>query len=326
MALITETQIVNRALQYCGAQRIAAGLFRTEDSKNAEEARACYDMLRQAELRRNVWRFSIRETVIRGINEDTRQVTFPLWSSVTSYAINNIVRGTDGRIYISRVAANLNHDPVDPEFVYWGLYFGNDLATVWDEDTSFSAGELAYVSTTLYLSLQNLNEDNDPASSPLFWLEITGATLAEINFIYPIGAGPTSNTTTRNVYKLPVGFMREAPQDPKRGAWLWLGAPAGNFYTDWYYEGDYLTSMMPGPILYRFAADVDDPSAFDPMFSEGFATRLALSLSEVLSQSVTKTSALSAMYAKFMGEARIVNAIEQGPVEPPEDSYVTCRY
>ena len=45
------TQLANRALQHCGAPRIAAGALLTEDSKNASEIRECYDPLRRAEHR-----------------------------------------------------------------------------------------------------------------------------------------------------------------------------------------------------------------------------------------------------------------------------------
>jgi hypothetical protein len=64
---------------------------------------------------------------------------------------------------------------------------------------------------------------------------------------------------------------------------------------------------------------------FDPMFVEGFGSRIALETCEPITQSTEKLKAIAGEYKTFMGEARTVNAIEQGPTEPPEDDYITCR-
>jgi hypothetical protein len=46
---------------------------------------------------------------------------------------------------------------------------------------------------------------------------------------------------------------------------------------------------------------------------------------EPLTQSSAKLGTIAKMYDTFMTEARIVNGIETGAEEPPEDDYVTCR-
>lgn len=380
MSVITETMIANRALQRCGALRIADGALRTEDSKNANEIEACYDMLRRAEMRRNVWRFSIRTTALRAIGDFSKFVTFGAYSSGTSYAVNDVALASDGQVYSSRVAANTGHDPTTSQ-TYWTLYFGNLIAqeyvTTWsatptyaiddhavgsdsqvyrslqnanvnhnpvgdgdvhwslattvdeddlteEDDQAYYAGEVVYKGNKVYISLVNDNE-TDPGSSS--WLLFTTApTLSKLNFIYPIGAGPSSNTTTRNAYRVPNGFLREAPQDPKAGAATFLGAPTGLFYTDWNFEGDYFTTRDTGVIPFRFAADINDPAAFDPLFAEGFACRIALEVCEPITQSNSKIQTIAGEYKKFMTEARTVNGIETGAVQPPEDDYIATRY
>ena len=142
---------------------------------------------------------------------------------------------------------------------------------------------------------------------------------------YPIGSGPQSQTETLNVYMLPNGFLREAPQDPKAGLYSFLGAPAYNTQNDWLLEGDFLLSQCATPIIFRFIADVVNVREMDDLFCEGFACRIAVETCETITNSNAKQQTCNNSYKLFMGEARTVNAIETGPVEPPEDDYITCR-
>lgn len=324
MSLITETAIANKALQRVGADEIADGEIWTEISRNAKEIRKTYDISRRFELRRNVWRFAIRTQILRSLDTDTRRVTFPDWADDDDYVMNDVVVA-DGQIWMAKKDMNApSADPADHDFTSWGNYFGNLVAHEWDEDTTYMSGELVYVAAQVYISLQNTNTDN-LVSDTDFWQPLAG-TLSSVSFIYPIGAGPSSNTQTRNVFMLPYGYLREAPQDPKAGAMTPLGAPTNLLYSDWYYESDYFTSVMVGPIPYRFVADIEDPAAWDPMFVSGFSCALALEVCEPLTQSTAKMGQVGNQYIKFMTEARTVNGIEQGPVEQPLDSYLSCRF
>lgn len=370
--MTTETEIANLALQKCGADAIASGALWSEDSKNALEIRKCYHHLRRSELRRNVWRFSIRTEILRPRNDDTRLIVFPTWDALVAYAINNVVVRSDGQLWMA-ISTGINHDPDARTFTYWTNYTGTDWVTLYDVLVSFMSGEIVYETGTnkifmsvqnnnvgelltdtdwwlpldaaaysgattyalgdrvlsagiTYVSIQAANTGHTPASSPTWWT-VTGApAIFETAFIYPIGAGPSSSTATRNVFRLPNNFMREAPQAPKQGSYLPLGAPAGLPYSDWQFEGNYFTSQMAGPIAFRFAADISDPNAMDPMFIDGFSNRVGFTVVETLTQSDTKKKILAGEYNKFMSEARTVNGIETGAVEPPEDSYISLRY
>jgi hypothetical protein len=375
---ITETTVANRALQHLGAKRIST-VLRTDPSQNAAAIRACYDTLRRAELRRNVWRFSIRVNALRAVDLDTMLVTWPAWSNITAYAINDIVTGSDGQSYISKAASNTANDPtLTIGGTSWSLYFGTNTAqqyvAAWSSAYTYSKNQNVLGSNgSFYTSLVGSNINNNPVSSPSDWAisttvtvgtsyyagelvytltsplvvyislvngntvtpigDTTGSwqtftvapTIAVYNFIYPIGAGPGSNDFTRNVFMLPNGFLREAPQAPKAGVDPFLGAPSGLANTDWEYQDDFLTSFCPGPIVFRFCADVSDPTQFDPMFVEGFAGRLGAETCEEITQSDDKLQRCETIYSKFMGEARTVNGIETGPVAWPVDEYLAVR-
>ena len=116
-----------------------------------------------------------------------------------------------------------------------------------------------------------------------------------------------------------------APQDPKAGIYSFLGAPAYNTQNDWLLEGDYLLSQCATPIIVRFIADVMSVKEMDDLFCEGLAARIAVETCEIITNSNAKQQTCNNAYNKFMGEARIVDAIETGAVEPPEDDYIVCR-
>jgi hypothetical protein len=404
--MATPTDVVNRGLQRVGSKLIAAGALLTETSKQAEQARALYDICRSAELRRNVWRFAIRTVALRPLVSTSRRVTFPAWATGTVFQVGGVatsgglvwqsvladkvatftvdvatpatftlaahgfVTGTpfqitttgalptglavDTTYYVItaglvagsfRASATLGgaainttgsqsgthtltagmntaQTPADSPPTYWTRYFGPLTATEHDADLSYLQGEIVYVSSAVYLSLVGSNEDTPPTPN---WRLLTGATLSAVSIIYPINAGPNAQSTSRQVYMLPSGFMRIAPQNPKAGQALYLGAPDGQFLDDWNFENNCFVSNDPGPLIIRFAADVADSTLFDALFVEGLGCRIGIELAEILTQSSTKVQQVQQQYSVFMKDARAVNAIETGPVYPPEDAWIQCR-
>ena len=153
------------------------------------------------------------------------------------------------------------------------------------------------------------------------------ATISPYKPTYPQTTGPVSQRTTRNAFRLPAGFLREAPQAPKMGAVSYLGAPGGLQYTDWEFEGNYLISGTTSTIMFRFVADVQDVTAMDDMFCEGLAARIALETGPTLRPSTFNDArdGITRRYKEIMGEAREINAIELGAEEPPVDDWISCR-
>lgn len=238
------------------------------------------------------------------LNEGNDPALAPaLWDDATTYASGDDVGASDGFIYTSAVSSNLDNDPTLDDGSNWT---NTGVLNPWT--TVFTGG-----------------------ATSLKWLQVGGAefpagvTLSTPNIHYPIGSGPASQGG-RNIFKLPAGYLRTVPQDPKAGSWSALGAPSGLGYTDWDYESGYLVSRETGVIVLRFVADVTDVRLMHDMFCEGLGYRIGLAVVEKLTQSTNKKGTIAQEYQKFMSEARLVNAIEAGSVEPPEDDYVTCRW
>ena len=164
---ITATDIANRACQRVGAARIAAGALLTENSRQASEIRACYDMLRRFELRRNVWRFAIRTVALRPMdNNNAKIITFGAFDNSATYGINDIIVGDDGQIYYSRVGSNTGNLPsTNP--AKWALYFGPDVAsefvTTWAGTFTYVTGDSSVGSDgAVYTSIASPNLNHNP--------------------------------------------------------------------------------------------------------------------------------------------------------------------
>lgn len=298
--------VCNRGLQLIGATRVAS---LTEDSKNAAAAAFVYDNLRLAELRRNVWTFSVRQAVIRSLSDTTVLLTPPTWTAGAK-AAGTIVSYL-GTIWIATVATS-GVPGTSPD---WATYAGPLTLAPYDATEEYETGELVSQVGTIYLSTIGGNAVAPPSAN---WIAPTGLTSTPISIFEPL----TSNA--RYLFRLPANFLRNAP-DPKTGAYGVLGGPAWNGYLDRNIQGDYLSSTDPLAINMRFVADVQDVTKFDPMFCEGLACRIALALAEELTQAPTKVGAIAQQYQKFMGEARMVNAIETGPTEANEDDWIVVR-
>ena len=233
--------------------------------------------------------------------------------------------------------------------VYLSLQNGNadvpGTATVFDPTVTYFQNQVVTYSAVAYMSTVDLNLANQPNTSPTQWttscvggagsdkwLEIGGAefpagvTLAQLNIIYPISTGPASQTVTKNVFRLPNGFLKQAPPDPKQGGYWSLGGPHGAWADDWLFEGNYIVSADIGPIMIRFVADVTDVASMGDMFCEMLACRIALEVCEPLTQSTSKLEKIEQVYEKFATEARRTNAIEIGSEDPADDDFVLVRY
>lgn len=422
-AFIDSLDIANRACDHCGVSHIRSA---DEDSKNNNVIASVYDKLREAELKRNNWKFSIKRAVLRPIDTTTMRLDPHPYDASVTYQPGSVVRDADDVLWYSTLPNNLGNPPGSS--TAWDQYFGPLTVGPYDPTTGYFAGELVYKpagnpggyvvfmalapnsgvdpavadawsSTTTYYasqavsysgsqwySLIDLNLGITPADAPLAydpqanystgnqvtavdgyiytsavnsnigfdpvtdggthwtptnlpaawsrvpaiypssttWLPLY-AGLSALNIFYPIGSGPASQAANRNVFVMPSGFLKRAPQDPKAGSTSYLGAPSGLPYNDWVFEGNYLVSRDAYPIAFRFTSDVKDVRKMDAMFCEGLAARIGMDVAEILTQSTSKVGAIAQKYKVYMGEARAANAVEVGAEEPPEDDYITCR-
>src|SRR5690242_8352988 len=97
-AFTSKTDIGNRALQHCGADRITAF---DEDSKRASEVAFVYDKVRVAELQRNVWTFATRRASLRAVDTTTMLLVPALWMPSATYYRGCIVADATGNLWIS---------------------------------------------------------------------------------------------------------------------------------------------------------------------------------------------------------------------------------
>lgn len=243
----------------------------------------------------NLWRSTIAYNV--GITPAAAPAP---WVATNNYGQNVLVTGPDGIIYNSLHASNVGNNPALDSGVNWA---STNTPAAWaSANNEWGKGQ-------------------QPADS---WLPIFGG-MRNLTFVYPIGTGPLEQTVTKNAYRLPGGFLRRAPDDPKAGSQSYLGAPSGLAYDDWNLEGNFIVSQEGTPIILRFIADVAKVSEFDDLFCEGLACRLAYEACEKITQSTEKLRSISQIYKDHMGDAREVNAIEVGSTEPPVDDWIACR-
>jgi len=330
--------IANRALQYCGAPRIASF---GDNSRAAAETQFCYHKLRQAELRKNIWRFSIRHAVLRAMDSTSLLWTPPAYASGTTYSTGQVVTFDNGfanTYWISKVDSNTGNTP-SRSSDQWENYFGPVIGPLHDATQTYAAGDIVYTGVgTFYLSIANNNSDTPPTAN---WAALNGTT-ATPPTLTPNAYDPAyTSSTLLNIFPLPHGWLRAAPQAPKRGSVSYLGAPGNVNYSDWLFEEDHILSNDSGPIVLRFVADIRDVTTMDSMFCEGLAARMAISVFRSVSPNVqsigpdgkpvikeASEAALNKIelaYKKFMSEAAMVNGIELDSVESPLDDYLSTR-
>lgn len=247
-----------------------------------------------------------------------------VYDSTASYYAGDVVYEDDGNGNFTLYTSLLNVTTDDPA-----------TTEAWSATTTYYKDQIVSYLSVNYIALVDATLGDTPNTSPSQWAvtALTGSlqwvkqagTLAQLAILYPIGSGPTDQPTTRNVYPLPYGYLRKAPQDPKAGIQSIYGAPTNRAQDDWIIEGNYLTTMDSQPINFRHVTDMCIVPLMNAMFCEGMACRIAVELCEPITQSTEKIRVVGSSYGTFMREARLVNGIENETVEPAEDDWITTR-
>jgi hypothetical protein len=94
-----------------------------------------------------------------------------------SYAQGASVTGSDGKIYVSRVNANLGHDPTTDGGAHWQAAGSEVFLGAWSGAVSYVIGNVTSVSTQLFFALQNSTNQN-PTSTTGFWQLLNPSTIA----------------------------------------------------------------------------------------------------------------------------------------------------
>lgn len=258
----------------------------------------------------------------------TQLWTPPAYSATSSYTAGTIVV-YQGDYYQAQPGVSVGDIPNTA--LTWFKYFGPLTVDPWGINlpfnpqpvaTSYYPGEIVSYNGANYLSLTTNNISTPGASST--WMVI-GGTLSAIQILYPLNTGPRSDVTTWNIFKLPYGYLRKCPKNPKAQVNMRLGAPAYNGEDDYVTEGGYVVSQQGSPIFIRCVVDMIDVQNMDAMFCHALAGQLAWHGCEAITQAADKKQAAEAYYKWAIQEAGTVDGIEEGAVEPVEDEYLMVR-
>lgn len=90
--------------------------------------------------------------------------------------------------------------------------------------------------------------------------------------------------------------------------------------------GMWNASNTASPVLYlNYISDIQDPTQFDPLFCEALSHRMAIAMCERITQSNQKKQILQAEYKESIAEARVTDAFENLPDDPPDDDFWLAR-
>jgi hypothetical protein len=249
------------------------------------------------------------------------------WLVGSTYAQNTLIARTalgQTLFYFSLQNGNIGNDPAAS--VGWWQQFAIDFP-----HQEYPAGPFIYTDFNggpiVYMALLTFPphpyEYIPPPPNP-FWLEMDG-TLNAVQILYPLGTGPTWQTETRNIFRLPYGFIRQVPTDPKSDLQPPVGGPAYHAESDALIEGQWMVSAYPGPMLMRFVADVIDVPSMDPLFCMYLAAFCAYQTCEAITQKSDKLAEAKMAMKEARGDAVTINGIETGTVDPDEDEYILAR-
>ena len=116
-------------------------------------------------------------------------------------------------------------------------------------------------------------------------------------------------------FPLPSDFLRLLPSYPEEN----LNSK------DWQIEDGAIFTNDSAPLNIRYVQQVTDPNTMDSLFREALASRMALELCEIITQSNTKKADAKDDYTATIRMAKHTNAIENVPQASAEDTWITAR-
>ena len=135
----------------------------------------------------------------------------------------------------------------------------------------------------------------------------------------PFGEGVTS-------YKLPLDCLRVLGLYDTREVWSvedgLIRTAEGVTTQDKAGDLNLYTTRLPFTYIYQNT----DPDTYDPLLVSAIASRLAVELCEVLTQSNTKRELAQREYQQLLMDARRADGQEQSPTPLAEDDWVLARY
>jgi hypothetical protein len=160
------------------------------------------------------------------------------------------------------------------------------------------------------------------------WLQLD-ATLEGTNIVYPLGVGPVTDSSTRNIYKLPNGFLKHAPDQSNPNQILRVMGVVSAAPTDAQFENGYMVTSEVRNLMLRFVADMTDVTRMDDLFCEALAARIARDIHPVIVEKADQGKVLARTrmaYKEAIADARMNDAVERNASAQPQSQYVSVRF
>ncbi len=94
---------------------------------------------------------------------------------------------------------------------------------------------------------------------------------------------------------------------------------------DWRIEGGFIVTADSAPLEIKYVADITDPNAFDDLFVEAFAAKLAWRCCKEITGSTSAQDRCNDDYKVAIAEATRVGALEKDAQEFVEDDWLNAR-
>ena len=125
-------------------------------------------------------------------------------------------------------------------------------------------------------------------------------------------------------YQVPADFLKLDLVDD-RFPDVNLDGYVNEEFLDWVIEGNLILTDIGAPLKLRYIAQITDPNAWDPMFREALACRIAAELAEDLTQSTGKRQQAWQEYDQAVRAAVKAGSIERQPVMVADSTWIFGR-
>lgn len=127
----------------------------------------------------------------------------------------------------------------------------------------------------------------------------------------PAVAGDSPEFDYQYAFTLPTDFVR------------WV-LPRDEIH-DWEIRGDKLMTSESNVLYFNYIKRVTDPTQFPPSFAEALSADMAAAMCEAITQSNEKKADAQQRKKEALSEAKHSNAFQTLPVDPVEDTWLSCR-
>ena len=130
------------------------------------------------------------------------------------------------------------------------------------------------------------------------------------------GIDPDSIHPYTAAFQLPIGSLRLVEL---LDTWLTID--------DWQVEGrQILVRRWSGPLRVRCVVDIENVEDWDDLAIEALASALAFQISDEITGDESRKTAARADGKEAMSSAKVMDAVENPPIEPEEDDWILARF